>query len=227
MNEIESGVLYIVSTPIGNLSDITLRALNILKNVDVIACEDTRHSLKLLNHYEIKKHLISYHSYNEKNSTNGIIKLIDEGKSVALISDGGTPAISDPGSLLIKECIDNNIKVIPIPGASGLLTILVASGFKTDNFFFHGFLSVKQGKRKKQLESISAIETTHIIYESPFRLLKLIDSIEEIFENKLICVGKELTKINEKIIIGNIEEVKLQLNNEKIAGEFIVLIANY
>jgi len=227
MNEIESGVLYVVSTPIGNLSDITLRALNILKNVDIIACEDTRHSLKLLNHYEIKKHLISYHSYNEKNSTNGIIKLLDEGKSVALISDGGTPAISDPGSRLVKECIDNNIKVISIPGASGILTILVSSGFKTDNFYFSGFLSVKEGKRKKQLEAMKQIETTHIIYESPYRLLKLIDNIEEIFLNKFICIGKELTKINEKIIIGSVKDVKERLINEKIAGEFIVLIANY
>ncbi|HPO50828.1 MAG TPA: 16S rRNA (cytidine(1402)-2'-O)-methyltransferase [Spirochaetota bacterium] len=227
MNEIETGALYVVSTPIGNLSDITLRALDILKNVDVIACEDTRHSLKLLNHYDIKKRLISYHSYNEKNSTSGIIKLIDEGKSVALISDGGTPAISDPGSRLVKECVDNGVKVIPIPGASGILTLLVSSGFKTDNFYFSGFLSIKEGKRKKQLEKLREIETTHIIYESPFRLLKLIDNIEEIFLDKFICVGKELTKINEKVIIGKSDVIKARLVDEKIAGEFIVLIANY
>lgn len=227
MNKIETGVLYVVSTPIGNLEDITLRALNVLRNVDIIACEDTRHSLKLLNYYEIKKHLISYHSYNEKNSTGGIIKLLDEGRSVALISDGGTPAISDPGNMLIKECIDNNFKVIPVPGASAFLTLLVSSGFKTDNFFFSGFLSVKVGKRKKQLEELKKTETTHIIYESPYRLLKLIENIGEIFNDKQICIGKELTKINERVIIGNVNEVKEILANEKIAGEFIILIANY
>jgi len=227
MSEVEIGILYLVSTPIGNLQDITLRALNILKSVDIIACEDTRHSLKLLNHYEIKKHLISYHSYNAKNSSNGIIKLLQSGKSVALISDGGTPSVSDPGSLLVKECIDNDIKIISIPGASALLTALIASGFKTDNFYFSGFLSVKDGKRKKQLKDLEKINTTLIIYESPHRLLKLLNDIEEIFINKSICIGKELTKLNEKIIIGSVSEIKLRVINEKIVGEFVVLIANY
>jgi len=227
VNEIKSSTLYIVSTPIGNLEDITLRALNVLKNVDIIACEDTRHSLKLLNFYEIKKHLISYHGYNEKNSSMGIIKLLSEGKSVALISDGGTPCISDPGYDVVKKSIENGFKVIPIPGASGVLSILVASGFRTDSFFFNGFLSPKEGKRKKQLEEIKLIETTHIIYESPYRILKLLGNVEEIFPEKLVCLGKELTKINENIVIGKSKEIKEKLENEKILGEFILLIANY
>ncbi|OHD12104.1 MAG: 16S rRNA (cytidine(1402)-2'-O)-methyltransferase [Spirochaetes bacterium GWD1_27_9] len=227
METITPSTLYIVSTPIGNLMDITLRALEVLKNVDVIACEDTRHSLKLLNHYEIKKHLISYHSYNEKNSTNGIIKLLAEGKSLALISDGGTPCISDPGYLLIKECIKEGFKVVPIPGASGFLTLLVASGFRTDSFYFHGFLSPKEGRRKKQLEEMKLAETTHIIYESPYRILKLLQNIDEIFCEKLICTGKELTKINENILISNAKEIKEKIEKEKILGEFIILIANY
>ena len=227
MNEIKPATLYIVSTPIGNLEDITLRALNVLKNVDIIACEDTRHSLKLLNYYEIKKHLITYHSYNEKASSNGIINLLAQGKSVAIISDGGTPCISDPGFLVVRECLKENFKVIAIPGASGLLTILVSSGFKTDSFYFHGFLSVKDGKRKKQLEEMKKTETTHIIYESPYRILKLLDNIAQIFPEKFCSLGKELTKINENIIIGTGLELKVILEKEKILGEFIILIANY
>jgi 16S rRNA (cytidine1402-2'-O)-methyltransferase len=227
MEEIQSQCLYLVSTPIGNLEDITLRALNILKKVDIIACEDTRHSLKLLNFYEIKKHLISYHSYNEKNSSSGIIKLLSEGKSIALISDGGTPCISDPGYLVVKQCIENGYKVIPVPGASSFLALLVSSGFRTDSFYFHGFLSPKEGKRKKQLTAMKEDETTHIIFESPYRLIKTVDNIGEVFPDKIICIGKELTKINEKISIGKASILKKNLENEKILGEFILLIANY
>ncbi len=227
MNENLPSTLYIVSTPIGNLDDITLRALNVLKSVDIIACEDTRHSLKLLNHYEIKKRLIAYHSYNEKNSCKGIIKLLEEGRSIALISDGGTPCISDPGSMLVRECINNSIKVIAIPGASGFLTLLVSSGFNTSKFFFHGFLSPKEGRSKKQLDAMSKIDATHIIYESPHRIFKLLDRINEFFPEKIICLGKELTKLNEKLIIGKCEKIINLLKNEKILGEYIILVANY
>jgi 16S rRNA (cytidine1402-2'-O)-methyltransferase len=227
MSKILPSTLYIVSTPIGNLEDITLRALETLKNVDIIACEDTRHSLKLLNHYEIKKHLISYHAYNEKNSASGIIKLLSEGKSIALVSDGGTPCISDPGYDLVKLAIENHFQVVPIPGATGFLSLLVSSGFRTDSFFFNGFLSPKDGKRKKQLNEMKKIETTLIIYESPYRFLKLLTNIEEIFPDKQISVGKELTKINEKIIIGIPKEIREYFEKEKILGEFILLIANY
>jgi 16S rRNA (cytidine1402-2'-O)-methyltransferase len=226
MEEIKPQTLYVVSTPIGNLDDITLRALNVLKCVDIIACEDTRHSLKLLNHYEIKKHLISYHSYNERNSSSGIVKLLSEGKSVALISDGGTPCISDPGYLLVKQCIEEGFKVISIPGASAFLTLLTSSGFRTDSFCFHGFLSPKEGRKKKDLLKMKEIEATHIILESPYRIMKTVDSIGEVFPDRQICIGKELTKINEKVIIGGFEAIKSSLQNEKIIGEFIILIAN-
>jgi 16S rRNA (cytidine1402-2'-O)-methyltransferase len=227
MSEVRSGVLYIVSTPIGNLKDITLRALEILKNVDIIACEDTRHSLKLLNHYEIKKRLIAYHSYNEKASSSGIVKLLQEGNSIALVTDSGTPCISDPGFLLVNECRKNDIDVIASPGATAFSTLLAVSGFRSDKFMFHGFLSPKSGRQTKSLKEMSEIEATHIIYESPYRVLKLIENISKIFLKKNICIGKELTKINEKIIIGDIESVKSALNNEKIIGEFVILIANY
>lgn len=227
MDQVEQATLYIVSTPIGNLDDITLRALNILKNVDIIACEDTRHSLKLLNHYNIKKKLITYHSYNEKNSVNGILKLLGEGKAIGLISDSGTPCISDPGYLLIKECHNYDFKVISIPGPAAFLTLLTSSGFRTDSFYFNGFLSVKKGKRNKQLLKMKEIETTHIIYESPHRILKLLDAVEEIFPEKMLCLGKELTKINETIIRGDSRNIKQFLSEEKIIGEYVLLIANY
>jgi len=227
MTDIEPKSLYIVSTPIGNLDDITLRAVNVLKSVDIIACEDTRHSLKLLNHYNIKKRLISYHSYNEKNSINGIIKLLHEDKSIALISDGGTPCISDPGSMLVKACLEEDLNIIPIPGPSAFLTLLTASGFRTDRFYFYGFLSPKSGKRLNQLIKLKEIEATLIFYESPYRILKLVDNINEIFTEKMICIGKELTKINENIIRGKIEEVKNRLKDQKIAGEYVILVANY
>ena len=227
MNEIIPYTLYIISTPIGNLEDITLRALNILKNVDIIACEDTRHSLKLLNHYEIKKHIITHHSYNEKKSCKGIIKLLKDGKSVALITDGGTPCISDPGFLLVKKCREIDINVSAIPGASAFLTLLASSGFRSDNFFFHGFLSTKEGRRKKELIRMSLIKATHIIYESPHRITKCIDNINEIFPEKLICIGKELTKNNEEIIIGDCNKIKNELIKKKIRGEYTILIANY
>lgn len=227
MNNQLQSILYIVSTPIGNLSDITLRALEILKNVDIIACEDTRHSLKLLNHYNIKKKLISYHSYNEKISSIGIIKLLKEGKSIALITDSGTPCISDPGSFLVNNCLEEGVYVIAIPGPSAFLSLLVSSGFRSDKFFFHGFLSPKKGRQIKQLSEMSKIEATHIIYESPYRILKLLENINTIFPEKNLCIGKELTKINEKVIRGNYNTIMKEINKLKIVGEYIILIANY
>ncbi len=227
MNEITPSTLYIVSTPIGNLEDITFRAINILKSVDIIACEDTRHSLKLLNHYEIKKRLITHHSYNEKKSCKGIIKLLEQGKSVALITDGGTPCISDPGFFLVKECRENDFEVIAIPGASAFLTLLASSGFRSNEFFFHGFLSPKEGRRKNQLKKMSTVECTHIIYEGPHRIIKVLNNIYEIFPKKNICIGKELTKINEKVITGNYDSIINKINTNKILGEYVILIANY
>jgi 16S rRNA (cytidine1402-2'-O)-methyltransferase len=227
MNEIIPGTLYVVATPIGNLEDITLRALNTLRSVDIIACEDTRHSLKLLNHFEIKKRLIAYHSYNEKNSANGIIKLLQSDHAIALITDSGTPCISDPGSMLVRSCRENGINVVPVPGPSALIAHLSASGLRSDKFIFHGFLSIKPGRRKNQLTEMKSFEGTHIIYENPQRLLKLLNDIEEIFPEKYVSLGKELSKINENIITGKIEDLKRSLEKLKIIGEYVILIANY
>lgn len=227
MKDLNNSTLFLVSTPIGNLSDITLRALETLKNVDIIACEDTRHSLKLLNHYNISKKLISYHSHNKTKSANGIIKLLKEGKTIALITDSGTPCISDPGVLLVNKCLEENINVIPIPGPSAFTALLSSSGLRSDKFFFHGFLSPKKGRQTKQLLEMEKIEATHIIYESPFRIIKLLENINNIFPKKVLCIGKELTKINEKIIKGNYETILKEINKQKIVGEYTILIANY
>lgn len=227
MNLIEPSTLYIVSTPIGNLEDITYRAINVLNSVDIIACEDTRHSLKLLNHYDIKKKLIACHSYNEKRSANGIAKLLESRKSVALITDGGTPCISDPGYLVVNLCREKGFDVISIPGASAFLTLLTSSGFRSDKFLFSGFLSPKDGKRKNQLLKLKDIKATHIIYEGPHRIIKLLNAIGEIFPEKNLCFGKELTKMNENIIIGKYKDINEAFKEEKILGEFVILIANY
>lgn len=227
MEEIQQSTLYIVPTPIGNLNDISIRALNILNGVDIIACEDTRHSLKLLNNFDIKKKLISYHSYNKKGAAKNIVNLLSSGLSIALISDGGTPCISDPGYILINECRNSGYNIVPIPGASAFLTLLSASGFRTDEFFFHGFLSPKNGRKKNQLLKMSKIEATHIIYESPYRIEKTLIIINEIFPKKNVCLGKELTKINENIIVGRALTLLEILKKNKILGEFVLMIANY
>lgn len=227
MTEVQPNTLYIVSTPIGNLEDITLRALEVLKGVDIIACEDTRHSMKLLTHFGIKKRLIAYHSYNEKFSSSGIVKLLNEGNSVAIVSDGGTPCISDPGYTLVNECISAGLDIVPVPGATAFVPLLTVSGFRTDIFHFYGFLSCKGGRRQKDLTEMKETEGTLIIYESPHRVVKLLTDIKEIFPEKMVCVGKEISKINEKIYRGDAASVLGSMNDDKIVGEFVVLIANY
>ena len=166
------GKLYIVATPIGNLEDITLRAINVLKEVDFIIAEDTRHSLKLLNHLEISKPLISYHRHNEENKTEDILNKIEEGKNIALISDAGTPVISDPGEFIVKEAIEREIEVIPIPGACAIITALMAAGVNTRNFTFYGFLSLNKKIRTKELEQIKDNNNTVILYEAPHKLCR-------------------------------------------------------
>ena len=227
MEEIQCG-LYLVATPIGNLDDISMRALNVLRSVDTIACEDTRHSLKLLNHYDIHKHLIAYHSYNEQQSADGIMNLIRSGKSVALITDCGTPCISDPGWVIVHKCVEEGIRVLAVPGAAAVITALIVSGFRTDKFAFIGFLSPKSGRRKNELERYKSFEGTIILYASPYQVAKVIKDIGEVYPDKQICAVKELTKINEQKLIGSADEVLTQLGEpDKIKGEFVVMIGNY
>ncbi|MCG2712502.1 MAG: 16S rRNA (cytidine(1402)-2'-O)-methyltransferase, partial [Candidatus Omnitrophica bacterium] len=203
---IYSGVLYIVSTPIGNLRDITLRAIDVLSAVDIIACEDTRRTQILLTKYEIKKQLVSYFEYNKLKRIDFIIRSLKEGKSIALVSDAGTPGISDPGASLIKRAIEESITVEAIPGASAVLTALTVSGVPMHKFTYVGFLPVKSGARKKALQQLKAEEKAVVIFESPHRLSKTLPAIKEIFGNINIVIARELTKKFEEILRVKIEE---------------------
>lgn len=219
-----TGKLYIVSTPIGNLDDITFRAIEVLKNVDLIACEDTRRTMILLEKFGIKKKLLSYYSYNEKQRAEELISNLKSGKNIALVSDSGTPGISDPGYIIIRKAIEENITVIPIPGPTAFVTALVASGLPMDEFVFVGFLPHKKG-RKTKLQKLAQEERTLILYESPHRILKTLNEMLEIFGDREIAVAKELTKIHEEFFRGKISEVLKKLTPDKIKGEFVIVIS--
>ncbi len=221
---VEPGVLYLVSTPIGNLEDITLRALKVLGGVDLLAAEDTRHTGILLKHYNLHKSIISYHDFNKDKKAPILIGQLKAGKSVAVISDAGTPGISDPGYLLVKMAIHENIRVVPVPGASAFLSALVVSGLPTDKFVFEGFLSPKPGKRRKRLEELREERRTLIFYESPHRFVKMLEDVAEILGQRGMVVARELTKKFEEIIRGTPEEIKRVFGERKIKGELVVLI---
>ena len=216
------GKLYIVATPIGNLEDITLRAINVLKNVDIIAAEDTRHTLKLLNHLEISKPLISYHRHNEDIKTDTLIGKLLDGNNIALVSDAGTPAISDPGEEVVKEAIKNQIEVIPIPGACAAITALVGSGMSTKEFSFIGFLPLNKKLRKNKLEEIKNATKTLIIYEAPHKLINTLEDLKEIIGERKVVLARELTKIHEEFIRDNIDNILEK--TDKIKGECILII---
>ena len=207
MEDNEFGVLYIVATPIGNLDDITLRAINILKEVDLIAAEDTRHSLKLLNHLEISKPLISYHRHNETIKTDILIKELKSGKNIALISDAGTPGISDPGEEVVRKCIEENIKIVPIPGACAMVNALICSGIDTKEFTFLGFLPLNKKNRNIKLEEIKNSNKTLILYEAPHKIKATLNDLKEILGDREIVLAREITKIHEEFIRGNINDL--------------------
>jgi 16S rRNA (cytidine1402-2'-O)-methyltransferase len=214
------GKLFIVSTPIGNLGDITLRALETLKSVDIIACEDTRHTLQLLNHFGIKKPLISYHQHSKDSKVEQIISTILEGKDIAIVTDAGTPGVSDPGEFLIRSAIENKIEIEPIPGVSAAITALSVSGLSTDEFVFIGFLPHKKGRQTK-LRELATEKRTIILYESPFRIIKLLNELLEFAGDRNVSVSRELTKKFEQTYRGKISEV---LPNIKEKGEFVVVV---
>ena len=214
--------LYLVSTPIGNLGDLTLRALEILKNSNLILCEDTRISIKLLNHYNIKTQLISFHKFNERKKTIDIINDLTEGKIVSLISDAGTPAISDPGKILVKECISNDIPVTPIPGVSSVITALSISGF-SDKFMFYGFLEEKKNKLNKELEFLSKIDCSIVIFIPPRKLIKNLEAIINFFSKREIVLCREMTKIHEEFIRCKVEDLKKTKIYDK--GELTIVIS--
>ncbi len=217
-----SGKLYLVATPIGNLEDITFRAINILKNVDVIAAEDTRHSLKLLNYYEINKPLVSYHRHNEDTKTEMLIEKLLNGENIAIITDAGTPGISDPGEEIVKEAIKNEIEVIPIPGACALINALITSGLNTKEFAFYGFLPLNKKNRKNILEKLKREDKTIILYEAPHKIIKTLQDILANIGNVNCVIARELTKIHEEFIRDNISNILEQIKEPK--GEYIILL---
>ena len=217
-----NGKLYLVATPIGNLEDITLRALRILKEVDYIAAEDTRNTLKLLNHFEIKKPLISNHRHNEEDRENSLIEKLKDGKNIAVVSDAGTPGISDPGEVIAKRAIEENIEVIPIPGACAAINALIASGLNTKEFVFFGFLPLNKKLRKEKLEEIKNENKTIIIYEAPHKIKDSLNDLKNVVGDRKIVLARELTKIHEEFIRGNIDEIIEK--SENLNGEMILLI---
>ncbi len=216
------GKLYIVATPIGNLEDITLRALRVLKEVDLIAAEDTRQTLKLLNHYEINKPLISYHRHNEETKSEILIEKLRNGENIALVSDAGTPGICDPGEEVIKKAIEDNIEVIPIPGACAMINALIVSGISTKEFEFLGFLPLNKKLRRQKLKEIENSNKTIIIYEAPHKMKTTLDDLKEILKDRKIVLARELTKIHEEFIRKSIDELLSEIDT--IKGEMILII---
>ena len=218
--------LYIIPTPIGNLQDITYRAVKTLSHVDLILAEDTRVSKTLLKHYEINTQMISYHMHNEHRNTEGIIEKLKNGTVMAIISDAGTPGISDPGHLLIRACIENNIPVECLPGATAFVSALIQSGIPSNRFLFEGFLPHKKGRTKKLLQ-LSKEDKTIILYESPHRLQKTLEDLCEYFGEKTkASISRELTKIHEETIRGTLSSIKDHYNNKKPKGEIAIVIAS-
>lgn len=216
------GKLYLVATPIGNLEDITIRALRILREVDLIAAEDTRHTLGLLNHFEISKPLISYYKQNEKNKSEILIKKLLEGQNIAIVSDAGTPGISDPGEEIVKVAIENGIEVIPIPGACAFVNALIASGLSSKEFLFIGFLSTIKKDKKEKLEEIKYETRTLILYEAPHKLKGTLESIYQILGDRNIVLARELTKIHEEFIRDKVSNILSKI--DEVKGEFVILI---
>jgi 16S rRNA (cytidine1402-2'-O)-methyltransferase len=218
-------MLFVVATPIGNLRDITLRALEILKDVDLVAAEDTRHSGILLKHYQIAKPLVSFHQHNEAMRTAQLVERLAAGEKIALITDAGTPALSDPGARLIRECIKRELPFTIVPGPSSILTALVGSGFSCEKFCFGGFLPIKSGQRERELRAGATREETSIYFESPYRLTKTLKAGIEIFQDRQLCVARELTKKFEEFRRGTATELLAHYESRPPKGEIVLLIS--
>lgn len=220
-------MLYVVATPIGNMGDITLRALDVLKSVDLIAAEDTRHSGILLKHFGIKKPFISYHEHNEARRTAELVERLTQGENVALITDAGTPGISDPGLRLVHECIQRELPLTVIPGPSSILTALLGSGFSTENFSFRGFLPVKSGRRERELRAAAECDETTIFFESPYRLTKTLAVCVDVMPDRELCVARELTKKFEEFRRGTASKLLAHYDAHSPKGEIVLVIAGH
>ncbi|MGB9664491.1 MAG: 16S rRNA (cytidine(1402)-2'-O)-methyltransferase [Ignavibacteria bacterium] len=218
-----SGILYLVATPIGNLEDISQRAIDTLSSVDLILCEDTRESGKLLSYYGIKNRLMSYYSQVEDQKIPFVLNMLNEGKNIALISDSGTPCISDPGSKLVRACVENEIQVVPIPGPNSIIPAIVLSGFQIKSFFFEGFIPQKKGRKTKIEEIVKRKEMT-VFFESPYRIEKLINELNELCPEREIALCRELTKKFEEVIRGKISDILKKLPSLNLKGEFVVVV---
>ncbi|HEX8846202.1 MAG TPA: 16S rRNA (cytidine(1402)-2'-O)-methyltransferase [Pyrinomonadaceae bacterium] len=220
-----AGTLYLVATPIGNLEDITLRALRVLKEVDLIACEDTRRTGTLLNHYDIKTRMVSYHEHNERERAAKLSALLSEGASIAVVSDAGTPGVSDPGFRLVNDALDSGARVVPIPGPTAFVSALVASGLATDEFFFGGFLPARRAQRRAQLMKARALDSTLIFYEAPHRIGQALADALEILGEREAAVARELTKLHEEVARGRLSELAERFATEDAArGEMVLVI---
>jgi 16S rRNA (cytidine1402-2'-O)-methyltransferase len=222
-----AGILYIVATPIGNLEDITLRALRVLREVDLIAAEDTRHTQILLAHHGIHATLTSYHEHNERAKAQALVARLEQGTNIALVSDAGTPAISDPGFRLVVEAIRAGLRIVPVPGASALSAVLSASGLPTDRFVFEGFLPAKKKQRRERLQAVRGESRTLIFYETPHRLKDSLDDIGEILGDRGITLAREVTKMHEEFLRGRVSEIFHQIADREIKGELTLVIAGW
>ena len=223
MEEIVPGALYLVSTPIGNLGDISYRAIHILKAVDLIAAEDTRVTSVLLRHYDIQKKMLSFHSYNQKRQTPQILKFLQDNKSVALVSDAGTPGISDPAYVLVQAALRNDIRIIPIPGASALLAALIVTGLPINRFVFEGFLPIKKG-RKTKIDALAFENRTIVLYESPHRILKTVNELNNRWGDRQCVMGREITKKFEEFFRGGLADLSSYLSQKPVKGEIVLII---
>lgn len=219
------GKLYLVSTPIGNLNDITMRAIEVLRSSDIIACEDTRRTLKLLKKYHLNKSLESYHDHNKEKKTSYLLKLLEKGKMIALVADSGTPCISDPGFYLVRKAIERGYNISTVPGSSSILSALILSGLPTDRFVFEGFLPRKKGKRNSRINLMKEEKRTIIIFESPFRILSLLKELKKIIGERKISISRELTKVYEETLRGNISDLITHFEDKKPKGEFVIVLA--
>jgi 16S rRNA (cytidine1402-2'-O)-methyltransferase len=218
------GSLYVIATPIGNLEDISLRALRLLGEVDLIACEDTRHTRKLLAHFQISRPTLSYHEHNERERTQELIDKLKFGMNIALVSDAGTPLVSDPGYALVQEAIAQGIQVVPVPGASALIAALAAGGLATDEFYFAGFLPAKSSQRRARLAALAGVNATLVFYEAPHRIKETLKDAREALGNRRCAVARELTKLHEEFLRGSLDEVREAMPQGDVRGEIVLLV---